>query len=271
MINYNTKIKTKVYNIVSSNIIILLFFLFWFAYSTYDVLINTIFISSYFLIVIAFIISIKYIIETDLKVSVSVYLMLFIVPLIFLLDLLYFSLPNIDPFIFSFYDLIGLKHSFEIYIFLPLLTIIIIKILGIYVYFKSRKGIFEMGKGDEIFYYLTHDLNPQKIASIGLMFSLSAFIEELIYRSLVLSVLIYYFNFNMLMGIMFGSILFVIVHTISLSDSGRMLSLMISSVIYFITLIFLGILYTWLFHLMTNLFVMVFYLQRKKNESKYEN
>ena len=196
---------------------------------------------------------------------------MFLIPLIFLLDMLYFSIPNIDPFIFSFYTLIGIKHSFEIYIFLPLLTIIVLKIIGIYIYFKNKSGIFEMGKGDDIFYYLTHDLNRQKVASIGLLFSLSAFIEELIYRSLVLSALIYYFNFNMFMGIMIGSFLFVIVHTIALSDSGRMLSLMFSSIIYFITLILLGILFTWLFHLITNLFVLLFYLQRKKSELKHEN
>ena len=272
MLNYNNSIRTKVFNLIFSNIIILLFFLFWFVYSTFNAHVSMIFISSYFLIVTALILSFKYLIHKnkDLMAFTS-YILIYLIPIIFLLDLLFSFIPNTNPFLFSFYDLIGIKHSFKIYVFLPLLTLIFVKIFIIFIYFLKNTGIFEMGKGDEVFHYFTNNMNNEKLFSLTLLFPLSAFVEELIYRSLVLTALIYYFDFNMGMGILIGSVLFSLVHTVALKDTGQIISLLISSSIYFIALIQLGILYAWFFHLITNFFVLLFYYQRRRRDLKHEN
>ena len=201
----------------------------------------------------------------------TTYILLLLIPGIFLLDLLFFLIPNINPFFFSFYNLIGIKHAFKMGIFLPLLTLILLKLFIIYIYFLKKPGIFEMGKGDEFFQYFTNDLNNEKLFSLAVLFPLSAFVEELIYRSLVLSALIYYFDFNIGMGILIGSVLFSFVHTVALKNTGRIISLLISSLIYFAALIQLGILYAWLFHLTTNIFVLVLYYKRKRIDLRYEN
>ncbi|MFW9818410.1 MAG: hypothetical protein ACFFE5_02275, partial [Candidatus Thorarchaeota archaeon] len=45
---------------------------------------------------------------------------------------------------------------------------------------------------------------------------------------------------------------------------GHVISTLISSIIYSLALIQLGLLYPWIFHLSTNLFVLLFYYQGKK-------
>jgi membrane protease YdiL (CAAX protease family) len=147
----------------------------------------------------------------------------------------------------------------------------VLKLFIIYVYLLRKPSIFEMGRGDEIFQYFTNDLNHGKLVSLTLLFPLSAFVEELIYRSLILSALIYYFDFNFGMGILAGSILFSFVHTTALRNTGQIISLLISSLIYFAALIQLGILFAWSFHLMTNLIVLLFYYKRRMKALKYEN
>ena len=267
MLNYNKNIRTKIYNLIFSNIIILLFFLFWFVYSTFNAYVSIIFISSFFLIVTALILGFKYLIYKDINsIAFTSYVLIFLIPIIFLLDLLFSFIPNTNPFLFSFYNLIGIRHSFKIYVFLTLLTLIFVKIFIILIYFLKNPGILEMGKGDEIFYYFTNNMNNEKLFSLTLLFPLSAFVEELIYRSLVLSALIYYFDFNMGMGILIGSLLFSFVHTVALKNTGQIISLLISSLIYFAALIQLGIMYAWLFHLITNFFVLLFYYQRRRRD-----
>jgi membrane protease YdiL (CAAX protease family) len=128
-----------------------------------------------------------------------------------------------------------------------------------------------MGQGNELFQYFTYELNKEKFFSLVLLFPFSALVEELVYRSLVLSVLIYYFRFNIGMSILLGSILFSFVHTITLKNIPQIISLVISSLIYFIALIQLGILFAWFFHLLTNVFVLLFYYKRKRKDLKNEN
>ncbi|MFX1377360.1 MAG: lysostaphin resistance A-like protein [Promethearchaeota archaeon] len=127
--------------------------------------------------------------------------------------------------------------------------------------------ILEFGKGDEVFQYFTSNINNKKKLFIPLLFPLSALIEELIYRSLILSFLIYYFKFDFVVGIIIASIIFGLVHFSASKNWGHVVSTLISSLIYFIALIHLGLLYSWVFHLTTNLFVLLFYyLTRRKKE-----
>ncbi|MHA2008382.1 MAG: CPBP family glutamic-type intramembrane protease [Promethearchaeota archaeon] len=98
-----------------------------------------------------------------------------------------------------------------------------------------------------------------------LLFPLSALVEELIYRSLFLSFLMYYFNFNLVVGIMFSSFIFGFVHFSKKKNHNHTLSIIISSIIYFIALIQLGLLFAWILHLFTNLSVLlIYYLAAKR-------
>ncbi|MFX1309615.1 MAG: type II CAAX prenyl endopeptidase Rce1 family protein, partial [Promethearchaeota archaeon] len=100
-----------------------------------------------------------------------------------------------------------------------------------------------------------------------ILFPLVAFVEELIYRTLLLSVFTYYLNLNYFLSILFISIIFGLVHYSTSRNWGHVVSTLISSIIYSLALIQLGILYPWLFHLSTNLFVLLFYYQGTKKIS----
>jgi membrane protease YdiL (CAAX protease family) len=189
----------------------------------------------------------------------------------FLIDTLFYFIPNIQPFLFSFYDLIGLTHSFNFILFSFLSLIVFIKIISIYVYIRLKPNVIKIGQGDTFFQYFTNDFNQRKMALLLVLFPLSALVEEMIYRSLFLSFLIYYFNFNLVFGILFASFVFAVVHYSASKDSGYMLSLVISSIIYFIALLELGLLSAWIFHLSTNLSVLLFYYQRKSKVSKIKS
>ncbi|MFW9940726.1 MAG: lysostaphin resistance A-like protein [Candidatus Thorarchaeota archaeon] len=131
----------------------------------------------------------------------------------------------------------------------------------------NNPKILELGKGDEIFQYFTKDFNTSKKLLMPVLFPLSALVEELVYRSLILSFLIFYLNVNPILGIIFASTIFGIVHLSASKNWGHVISTLLSSVIYFIALIQLGILYSWAFHLTTNIFVLLFYyLTRRKKE-----
>ena len=174
MLNYNISIRSKIYNLIFSNIIILLFFVFWFVYSTFNAYVSIIFISSFFLIVTVFILSFKYLTHKDISsMAFTSYILIYLIPIIFLLDLLFSFIPNTNPFLFSFYNLIGIKHSFKIFVFFPLLTLIFVKIFIIFIYFLKNSGILEMGKGDEIFHYFTNNMNNEKICTFTLLFPLT--------------------------------------------------------------------------------------------------
>ncbi|MFX0043657.1 MAG: type II CAAX prenyl endopeptidase Rce1 family protein, partial [Candidatus Hodarchaeota archaeon] len=118
-------------------------------------------------------------------------------------------------------------------------------------------------KGDEIFEYFARDITNKKKTLILILFPLGAFVEEFLYRCLFLSVLIYSFKWNLLFSIFFISGLFGIVHYSASKNVGHVLSTLISSLIYFYALINLGLLYPWLFHFLTNLLVVLFYVQNR--------
>ena len=268
MQNNDNRIQATIVSIILSNLSILLIFLFWFFYSTFNIVTNVIVIClSIFIIGICLIVLLyKKGIKTRNLTPLGIIIM---VLLFFLMDSFFYFIPNIQPFLFSFYNLIGLEHIFNIALFSFLSSIVLIKIISIYIYTKLRPDIIKIGKGDDFFQYFTNNINNKKIVFLLLLFPLSAFVEELIYRSLFLSFLIYYFNFNLIVGILLASVIFGVVHYSTSKDSGYLLSLVISSIIYFVALIELGLLFAWAFHLITNLFVLLFYYQtrRRKKES----
>jgi membrane protease YdiL (CAAX protease family) len=165
-----------------------------------------------------------------------------------------------------------MEHNHNIFLFLIYFSVIILKLLGIKVYFSRNKKFFEVGQGDEIFQFFIKERDSKRIIFIVILFPLSALVEELIYRSLLISIFTYYLNFNYILSIIVISIIFGLVHYSTSHNWGHVISTLLSSIIYSLALIQLGILYPWLFHLSTNLFVLLFYYQasKKANNSKLD-
>jgi len=267
MLNVDNRIQSKVKNLIISNFIILLIFLFWFSYSTFSFVFNLYIFSLSILAINLFFLTIKYKKGKEIELFSS-YAMLIIVLIFFLFNSLLSLISDFTPFLFSFYNLLGLKHKFNFLVFSILLALVLTKLFSIFLYFNNNPKILELGKGDEIFQYFTKDLSEKKKLYLPILFPLSALIEELVYRSLILSFLMFYFNIDSFLGIIFVSIIFGTVHLSTSKNWGHVVSTLLSSIIYSIALIQLGLLYSWGFHLTTNIFVLLFYYRtRRKNET----
>ncbi|MFX1489006.1 MAG: type II CAAX prenyl endopeptidase Rce1 family protein [Promethearchaeota archaeon] len=265
MVNQDSKVKYKIINNIIYNSIILMIFLFWFSYSTFDSVITLFLISLSIFLLIFTLICINYIKVVNIKI-LPYQGLLTLIPILFLINIFLFYTPYNPPFFFAFHDLIGIRLHFQVLIFLVLLSIVFLKLIGIYFYFIKNPLILEAGSGDEIFQFFARDLNFKKISLVVLLFPSSALVEELIYRSLLLSFFVVYFNLNIIIGIIIISIIFGLVHLSTSRNWGHVISTLISSIIYFIALIELGLWYAWFFHLATNVLVIYFYNHtRKKN------
>ena len=271
MISREYEIKTKIRNKIIYSSIIFLVFEFWFFYSTYNNIIILYFISFSILILLICSIIFNFKIRVN-KTIITFQSSLLIIPITFLIDIIFFYRPLSPPFFFSINNLIGLVHRIDIISFSILLALVLLKLAGVKIYFINNIEILEARGGDEIFQYFTKEIDFRKIIMFVLLFPLSAFIEELIYRSILLSFFNYYFNLNIFLGIIVISIIFGFVHYSASKNWGHVLSTLISSVIYFFALIQLGLLFAWIFHLITNLFVLLFYYQtRRKSNKKINN
>lgn len=258
-------VKNRIKNTIIYNSIIFLIFLFWFFYSTFD----NISILLLICILIFFIIFTKFMIERKFGFTMKekvFYILLFFIPFSLYANVILFYNASLQIFI-PFYSLIGMIHNHNIFLFLLYFSIILLKVIGIKVYFSRNAKILEEGRGDEIFQYFTQNFTYKKIILLIILFPLVAFVEELIYRTLLLSVFTYYLNLNYFLSILFISIIFGLVHYSTSRNWGHVVSTLISSIIYSLALIQLGILYPWLFHLSTNLFVLLFYYQGTKKIS----
>ncbi|MHA1916079.1 MAG: CPBP family glutamic-type intramembrane protease [Promethearchaeota archaeon] len=191
-----------------------------------------------------------------------------LIPILFLVNLFLFYQPYTPPFFFGISHLIGLTLTFDLTIFLILTSIILIKLIGIYVYFMKSPTILKEGRGDETFQFFAKNVNFKKMVLLLLLFPLSALVEELIYRSLLLSFFTIYFNLNLIFGIFMISLLFGLVHFSTSKNWGHVISTFVSSIIYFIALINLGLIYSWVFHLITNITVIFFYNSIKKRKRR---
>ncbi len=256
-------VKIRIKNSLIYNSVIFLIFVFWYFYSS---LYN---ISILFLICLAIlmVIFIKFITELRSGFTLKdkiLYILLFFIPIALFGNIILFNSTSINVFI-PFNELVGIKHHHNILLFLLYFSIILLKLIGIKVYFSRNIKILEEGGGDEIFQFFTKNISIKKVLLLLVLFPLVAFIEELIYRTLLISVLTYYLNWNYILSIIFISIIFGLVHYSTSQNWGHVISTLISSIIYSLALIQLGILYPWIFHLATNLFVLLFYYQLKKN------
>ena len=265
MLNSDTKIETKIAINIIYYLVIFFIFLFWFFYSTYDNISILILIcfSILSLIIYSLIKNIRKGMELGTKIF---HILLIFIPITFLLDIIYFYDPFTPPFFIPFYDLIGIKHQHNIILILLLFSLIFVKLIGVKIYFSISMKINADWKGDEIFEFFAQDISNKKVILLIIFFLLGAFVEEFIYRCLFLSVLFYSLDWDLVFSIFFISGLFGIVHYSASKNLGHMLSTLISSLIYFYALINLGLLYPWIFHFLTNLLVVLFYVQNRKKK-----
>jgi len=263
MLNSDTKIETKIVNNTVYYLVIFFIFLFWFFYSTYDNISILILIcfSMLSLTIYSLIKNLRQEMELGTKIF---HILLIFIPITFVLDIIYLYEPLAPPFFIPFYNLVGIKHHHNIILILILFSLIFLKLLGVKIYFSMSIKINSDWKGDEIFEFFAQDITNKKIILILVLFPLGAFVEEFIYRCLFLSVLIYSLNWDLVFSIFFISGLFGIVHYSASKNLGHVVSTLISSLIYFYALINLGLLYPWIFHFLTNLFVVLFYVQNRK-------
>ncbi|MFX1437404.1 MAG: type II CAAX prenyl endopeptidase Rce1 family protein [Promethearchaeota archaeon] len=259
-------VKTRIKNSIIYNSIIFLIFIYWFFFSSLDniIIIFTICIAIFSIIFAKLITERK---NGFSKKEKFLYILLFLIPFSLYANSILFYNTSITIFI-PFDSLVGINHNHNILIFLIYFSIVLLKLIGIKIYFSRNVKILEEGRGDEIFQFFTRNLNYKKVILLIILFPLVAFIEELIYRTLLLSILTYYLHWEYFLSIIFISIIFGLVHFSTSQNWGHLISTLISSVIYSLALVQLGLLYPWIFHLSTNLFVLLFYYQGKK---KYNN
>lgn len=137
MLNKDNEIKSKVKNLIGSNLVILFFFLIWFSYSTFSFIFNFILFCSSLLIISCLLLIKKF--KGGKKVELfSFYGLLIFILIFFLLDSVYVLIPDVRTFLFSFYNLIGLKHKFDLILFSILLLLIFAKLSSILFYFMKK-------------------------------------------------------------------------------------------------------------------------------------
>ena len=255
-------VKNRIRNTLIYNSIIFLIFLFWFFYSTVDdVSILLLMCTIIFLLIFTkFMVERKYGFTTNEKVM---YILLFFIPFSLYINIVLFHNASLTIFI-PFNNLVGINHNHNFILFLIYFSVILFKLIGIKFYFSRNENILQEGRGDDIFKFFTQNITYKKVILLVILFPLVAFIEELIYRSFLLSVLTYYLNWDYILSILVISIIFGLVHYSTSQNWGHVISTLISSIIYSLALIQLGLLYPWIFHLMTNLTVLLFYSQTMK-------
>ncbi len=256
--------KRRIKNSIVYNSIIFLIFLLWFSYSTLTTLPIPLFIC---FIILLFVI-INFIVDRRQEISFNeqiIYLFLIFLPVYLFANIMVSFNFDSPIFFIPFESLVGIKHNHNIILVLIYFSIILLKLIGVKIYFAKNIKFLEEGKGDEIFQYFTRNLTYKKGLTAVILFSLGAFVEELIYRSFLLSVVTYYINWNYTISIFFISIIFGMVHYSTSHNWSHVISTLVSSIIYSLALIQLGLLYPWIFHLTTNVFVLLFYYQGKKN------
>ncbi|MFW9772874.1 MAG: lysostaphin resistance A-like protein [Candidatus Thorarchaeota archaeon] len=249
------------------NIIILLIVFFWFFRSTYDNLSGSYILS--FLIISSITLSFIYNIKKGCKNSVKIFhLILFLIPISFIIELIYVYEPFTSAIFISFYNLIGIRHNHDIFLITLYFALTVLKVLPIKLFYNRIIKLNEKNRFDDFFEYFAKDFNRNKLILIILLLPLAAFIEEFIFRSLLLTVLVNYLNWNNIIAILFISLVFGFSHYSSSKNWLHFLSTTFSSIIYFLALIQLGLLYPWLLHLTTNSLALLFFYQNNKLKTK---
>ncbi len=263
------KTEQKIIRTILYNFIIFLFFFFWFFHSSYDSVIGAILIC--FSIIILLLYSFIYNKKIDNNFSVKfIHLILILISIFFIIEVLFFYKTFLPAIFISYDSLIGIKLNPDILLFFFYLSLTILKLLPIRFFYKKLPNLIKEPQLDNYIGYFVEDFNKRKLIILILLLPMAAFVEELIFRSLLLTVIVNYLNWNLFTAILVISLIFGILHYSSSKNWVHFLSTLLSSIIYFFALIQLGLLYPWILHLTTNgLALLFFYQNNKKNPNSY--
>lgn len=270
MVYSGRSIEKKIKEYLIYNFIVVLIIVFWFVYSTSQNILILVLIAVIATVLIFIIITQKK--KQGLSINERYQYYLFLVIPIYLYSYIILSSRGITPpFFIPFNSLVGIKHNHDFFLILLYFSITILKLIVIKIYFTKKLKTSKIERGDDIFQFFVREFSYKKLLMLILLFPLSAFVEEFIYRSFLISIFTYYFNWDVIVSIIFVSIVFGLVHYSTSKNWGHVISTLISSFIYSFAMIQLGILYPWLFHLLTNLLVLLFYHQQRKKIKNKEN
>jgi membrane protease YdiL (CAAX protease family) len=143
-------------------------------------------------------------------------------------------------------------------------------VLPIRFFYNKIIKLYEKRRFDDFFGYFVNEISRKKFILLVLLLPLSAFIEELFFRTLLLTVLVNYLKWDMIIAIIFISLVFGFSHYSTSKNWLHFISTTFSSIIYFFALIQLGLLYPWLLHLTTNSLALLFFYQQNKVKNKNE-
>jgi len=203
------------------------------------------------------------------KFSVKLFhLTLIIISIFFIIEVLFFY-KAFSPAIFISYNrLIGIEHHHDILLFIFYFSLTILKILPIKFFYKKLINLIKEPQLDNYIGYFIEDFNRKKLIILVLLLPMAAFVEEFIFRSLLLTVFVNYLNWNIFIAILFISLVFGILHYSSSKNWAHFLSTLLSSIIYFFALIQLGLIYPWVLHLTTNSLALLFFYQNLRKTAK---
>lgn len=259
--------EQKIIRTILYNFIIFLFFFFWFFHSTYDSVIGATLIC--FSIIALLFYSFIYNKKIDNNFSVKIFhLILILISTFFIIEVLFFN-KTLLPAIFISYDsLIGIKLNHDILLFFFYLLLTILKLLPIRFFYKKLINLIKEPQLDNYIGYFIEDFNKKKLILLILLLPMAAFVEEFIFRSLLLTVIVNYLNWNLFIAILVISLVFGILHYSSSKNWAHFLSTLLSSIIYFFALIQLGLIYPWILHLTTNSLALLFFYQNHRKDMK---
>lgn len=264
MLISKNKTENKVIKSIIYNSIIFFIILLWFFYSTYDNPTILILMSCFIALLILF--SFIFNLKITNKLSIKLFhILLMLIPFFFLIEILFFYEPYNPPVFISYHSLIGITHNHNLFLFLIYLVLTILKVLPIKLFNERIISRFKNKEIDEYFEYFLHNSSAKKWILLILLLSLGAFIEEFVFRSLLITLFV---NWNIILVIFFISFIFGFSHYTSSKNWLHFLSTFFSSIIYSLALIQLGLLYPWILHLTTNLLAILFFYQSNKRRTK---
>lgn len=255
-------VKLLVYHL-NIFIIILLWFLYPYRYEFFFLIV----VLCLFLIFCPIIIWREYLKETVFVSDQAIYILFIYFSFLYLFDATAPFDTMLLFFLFPFDKLVGINHNHNLFLFSVLFLLILVKLLPFKLKFVKNSRVYNNNPKNRVFDYFLQKEKTSRVYLFGLLIPLSAFVEEFIYRTLLLSFLINLFELELILSFIIVAVVFGAVHISTSKNWGIFIFTFVSSLIYSIALIFLGIIYAWILHLSNNLLAIVFfYSQNKKNQ-----
>ena len=192
-------------------------------------------------------------------------LLFLIIDVSYLAGVLYLGERMISPFFINASYVSGLYYKNDLLLLFILFLIVVVKVLPIKLPYFKKKRLIVRNTQDGLYQFASELNNKRTLLLIITFIPLAAFVEELVYRSILLSIILHYLHLDLVLSIFILSLVFGLVHLSSMKNFLFVISTIISAFIYFIALINLGLIVAWLLHLTTNVTALIlFYPEIKK-------